>query len=107
MISGEKSKLPDVLARVRKEKDALEKENAELQQRANATTCENERLRDQISVFQDELMVSSTQVSGIGPNVHCLLCRVVILLNLCVALWSFYLIPKAFSPLVLYGKKLL
>ncbi|XP_050712556.1 cytospin-A-like isoform X2 [Eriocheir sinensis] len=58
VISGEKSKLPDVLERVRQEKDALEKENAALQQRANASACENERLRDQISVFQDELMVA-------------------------------------------------
>ncbi|XP_050712560.1 cytospin-A-like isoform X4 [Eriocheir sinensis] len=63
VISGEKSKLPDVLERVRQEKDALEKENAALQQRANASACENERLRDQISVFQDELMVSGTQVA--------------------------------------------
>uniref|UniRef100_A0A0P4W758 Calponin-homology (CH) domain-containing protein n=2 Tax=Scylla olivacea TaxID=85551 RepID=A0A0P4W758_SCYOL len=63
VISGEKSKLPDVLERVRQEKDALEKENAALQQRANATACENERLRDQISVVQDELMVSGRQVA--------------------------------------------
>lgn len=74
MISGEKSKLPDVLERVRQEKDALEKENAALQQRANATACENERLRDQISVVQDELMVSGRQVSGGGPDVRCLKC---------------------------------
>lgn len=87
MISGEKSKLPDVLERVRHEKDVLEKENASLQQRANATACENERLRDQISVFQDELMVSGTQVSGIGPDVRCLsYCVAVDLLSLCVAL---------------------
>lgn len=78
MISGEKSKLPDVLERVRQEKDALEKENAALQQRANASACENERLRDQISVFQDELMVSGTQVSGISPNIRCLSCRVAV-----------------------------
>lgn len=77
MISGEKSKLPDVLERVRQEKDALEKENAALQQRANATACENERLRDQISVVQDELMVSRRQVSGDGPDVRCLKCGVV------------------------------
>ncbi|MPC38348.1 Cytospin-A [Portunus trituberculatus] len=63
VISGEKSKLPDVLERVRQEKDALEKENAALQQRTNATACENERLRDQISVMQDELMVSGRQVA--------------------------------------------
>ncbi|KAG0713981.1 Cytospin-A [Chionoecetes opilio] len=63
VISGEKSKLPDVLERVRQEKDVLEKENASLQQRANATACENERLKDQISVVQDELMVSGRQVA--------------------------------------------
>ena len=84
MISGEKSKLPDVLERVRQEKDALEKENASLQQRANATACENERLRDQISVVQDELMVSGRQVSGGGPNVRCLVwCRALFIVSSC------------------------
>ncbi|XP_071547035.1 cytospin-A-like isoform X2 [Panulirus ornatus] len=58
VISGEKSKLPDVLERVRQEKDSLEKENASLQQKANAMACENERLKDQISTLQDELMVA-------------------------------------------------
>nr|XP_045622466.1 cytospin-A-like isoform X7 [Procambarus clarkii] len=58
VISGEKSKLPDVLERVRQEKDALEKENASHQQKANAMACENERLKDQISSLQDEIMVA-------------------------------------------------
>lgn len=87
MISGEKSKLPDVLERVRQEKDALEKENAALQQRANATACENERLRDQISVVQDELMVSGRQVSGGGPDVRCLVwCHA--LFVVCPCMWE-------------------
>ncbi|XP_069948145.1 cytospin-A isoform X4 [Cherax quadricarinatus] len=58
VISGEKSKLPDVLERVRQEKDTIEKENGSLQQKANAMACENERLKDQISTLQDELMVA-------------------------------------------------
>lgn len=58
VISGEKSQLPDVLAKVRREKDSLEKEIATLQQQANSMTCENDRLKDQISVLQDDLMVA-------------------------------------------------
>lgn len=57
VISGEKSELADLLERVRQEKDLLEKENAALQQKASAMACENERLKDQISSLQDELMV--------------------------------------------------
>ncbi|XP_047480797.1 cytospin-A-like isoform X5 [Penaeus chinensis] len=58
VISGEKSELADLLERVRQEKDLLEKENAALQQKASAMACENERLKDQISSLQDELMVA-------------------------------------------------
>lgn len=58
VISGEKSELADVLERVKQEKDALEKENSSLQQKINSAICENERLKDQISSFQDELMVA-------------------------------------------------
>ncbi|KAG7154448.1 Cytospin-A-like 1 [Homarus americanus] len=64
VISGEKSKLPDVLERVRQEKDSLEKENASLQQKANAMACENERLKDQISTLQDDLMVGCVEQSA-------------------------------------------
>lgn len=64
VLSGEKSQLPDVLARVRQEKDTLEKEIAALQQQANATACENDRLKDQISGLQDDLMVSGVRNGG-------------------------------------------
>lgn len=68
VLSGEKSQLPDVLARVRQEKDALEKEIAALQQQANATACENDRLKDQISGLQDDLMVSEVDVGYEGQT---------------------------------------
>ncbi|KAK7083131.1 Calponin y domain, partial [Halocaridina rubra] len=58
VISGEKSELADVLERVKQEKDLLEKENSSLQQKITATACENERLKDQISSLQDDLMVA-------------------------------------------------
>ena len=58
VISGEKSELADVLERVRKEKETLEKETSMLQKKISTVSCENDRLKDQIASLQDDLMVT-------------------------------------------------
>ncbi|CAL4069287.1 unnamed protein product, partial [Meganyctiphanes norvegica] len=58
VVTGEKSELADVLERVRQEKDQLEKDNAALQQQLNASSCENQRIKEQLAQVQDDLMVA-------------------------------------------------